>query len=69
MKASGIKAARWSLLVLSLIFVVLYLVFAIITPLPEKLTKHFICDSQGVFGCPLAGNQSLYTGSKIKIHS
>lgn len=56
MKASGIKAARWSLLGLSLVFVVLYLVFAIIVPLPETLNKHFICDSQGVFGCPLAEN-------------
>lgn len=69
MKASGIKAARWSLLALSLVFVILYLVFAIITPLPEKLTKHFICDTQAVFGCPLAGNSSLYTGSKIKLNS
>ena len=68
MKATVIKAARWTLVGLSVLFLVLYVVFALIYPLPEKLST-CSCKHSVNYSCDLGNNSSIYTGSNMVITS
>ncbi|CAL6002220.1 Hypothetical_protein [Hexamita inflata] len=64
MKEVSRKIARWSLLILAFIFLVLFIVFAMIYPIPSKAS--FTC-SLHQHQCELSKSSPVYTKSSMTI--